>query len=208
MPSVEPTAAPLVPLEPTFDSVRAAAAGCRACPIGLLGGPTIFGEGPTDAAFMLVGEQPGDQEDKHGHPFVGPAGKMLDKCLEAAGVDRSRAWVTNAVKHFKWERSGKRRMHQKPAPREVRACHPWLGAEVALVQPKLVVFLGSTAAQSVFGAAFKVTERRGEVFPWQGRLALATVHPSSLLRTVDPDSRKREIDRFVDDLRKILPALG
>jgi len=162
----------------------------------------VFGEGPKDAAIMLVGEQPGDYEDQEGKPFVGPAGKIMDQALEEAGIDRMEVYVTNAVKHFKWEPRGKRRIHQKPNSREIAACRPWLEAELRLVKPKLLVCLGATAAQTVFGPSFRVTRERGKVL--SSKLAprtLATVHPSSLLRQPDEESRQREYERFVVDLR-------
>src|SRR5438045_5278611 len=162
----------------------------------------VSGEEPKNALIMLVGEQPGDYEDQEGKPFVGPAGKIMDQALEEAGIDRKEVYVTNAVKHFKWEPRGKRRIHQKPNSREIAACRPWLEAELRLVKPKLLVCLGATAAQTVFGPSFRVTRERGKVL--SSKLAprtLATVHPSSLLRQPDEESRQREYKRFVLDLR-------
>jgi uracil-DNA glycosylase family protein len=182
--------------------LREAARGCTACHLYKRATRTVFGEGPEDAPIMLVGEQPGDYEDIQGRPFVGPAGKMMDQALEEAGIDRNKVYVTNAVKHFKWEPRGKRRIHQKPNAREIAACRPWLQAELRLVKPKLLVCLGATAAQAVFGPSFRVTRERGKVL--SSNLAprvLATVHPSSLLRQPDEESRKREYRRFVADLR-------
>ena len=183
-------------------ALRDAARECKACHLYKRATQTVFGEGPKDAAIMLVGEQPGDYEDQEGNPFVGPAGKIMDQALEEAGIDRKEVYVTNAVKHFKWEPRGKRRIHQKPNSREIAACRPWLEAELRLVKPKLLVCLGATAAQTVFGPSFRVTRERGKVC--SSKLAprtLATVHPSSLLRQPDEESRQREYKRFVVDLR-------
>ncbi len=167
----------------------------------------VFGEGPKGASMMLIGEQPGDYEDVAGKPFVGPAGKIMDRALEEAGIDRARVYVTNAVKHFKWEPRGKRRIHQKPNTREIAACRPWLEAELRIVRPNLVVAMGATAGQAIFGPSFRVTRDRGKVL--SSKLAprvLATVHPSSLLRQPDEASRHREYERFVADLRAALRA--
>src|SRR5213595_3151915 len=183
-------------------TVREAAGDCTACHLYKRGTQTVFGEGPKCAAMMLVGEQPGDYEDVAGKPFVGPAGKILDRALEDAGINRDEVYVTNAVKHFKWEPRGQRRIHQKPSSRDIAACRPWLEAEVRLVEPKLVVCLGSTAGQTIFGPSFRVTKERGRVL--SSHLApkvVATVHPSSLLRQPDEESREREYARFVADLR-------
>jgi DNA polymerase len=169
----------------------------------------VFGEGPKGATMMLVGEQPGDYEDVAGKPFVGPAGKIMDRALEEAGIDRSEVYVTNAVKHFKWEPRGKRRIHQKPNSREIAACRPSLEAELRIVKPKLVVAMGATAAQTIFGPSFRVTRERGKVL--SSKLAprvLATVHPSSLLRQPDEASREREYKHFVGDLRAAVRAVG
>ena len=182
--------------------LRNAASKCTACHLYKGATQTVFGEGPKDAAMMLVGEQPGDYEDQEGNPFVGPAGKIMDQALEQAGIDRNEVYVTNAVKHFKWEPRGKRRIHQKPNSREISACRPWLEAELRLVKPKLLVCLGATAAQTVFGPSFRVTRERGKVLSSKlAPRALATVHPSSLLRQPDEESRQREYERFVVDLR-------
>jgi uracil-DNA glycosylase len=188
-------------------ALREAAAHCTACHLYKLGTQTVFGEGPKRAAMMLVGEQPGDYEDVAGKPFVGPAGKIMDRALEEAGIDRSQVYVTNAVKHFKWEPRGKRRIHQKPNSREIAACRPWLEAELRIVRPSLVVAMGATAAQSIFGPGFRVTRERGKVL--SSKLAprvLATVHPSSLLRQPDEESRQREYKHFVSDLRAAVKA--
>ena len=204
----QPSAAGLLPNEPDLAHLRAAAAGCTACPLYQNATQTVFGEGPEQAAVLFVGEQPGDQEDLAGHPFVGPAGKMLDRCSKEAGLDRSRAYVTNAVKHFKWVPRGTRRIHSKPSSMEIAACFPWLEAEIAAVKPKVVVALGATAAQALFGKAFRVTKERGKFIPsrWAQHV-MATVHPSSLLRAPDDETRHREIKRFIDDLKKIAPLL-
>ena len=182
--------------------LRKAAASCRACDLWREATQTVFGSGAENARVMLVGEQPGDQEDLAGEPFVGPAGHLLDRALEQAGIDRSKAYLTNAVKHFRWVRRGKRRLHEKPNAHQVRACRPWLEAEVAAVRPRLIVLLGATAAQSVMGAAFRVTRSRGEVMPSPlGIPIMATVHPSSILRAGDDASREAAMASFVADLR-------
>src|SRR5438132_9140421 len=201
------------PAEPpdttSWSAVREAAKNCEACHLYKRATQTVFGEGPKSAPIMLVGEQPGDYEDVADKPFVGPAGKIMDRALEEAGINRSKVYVTNAVKHFKWEPRGKRRIHQKPNSREIAACRPWLEAELRLVKPKLVVAMGATAAQTVFGPSFRVTRERGKVL--SSKLApkvLATVHPSSLLRQPDEQSREREYRNFVADLRVALKAGG
>jgi uracil-DNA glycosylase len=202
------TAAPLVPERPTLPSLRAAAAGCRACDLWERGTQTVFGEGPGRGGVMLVGEQPGNEEDLAGHPFVGPAGRLLDRALEAAGIDRREVYVTNAVKHFKWEPRGKRRIHQKPNAGEVRACRPWLEAEIAAVGPRAIVCLGATAAQALLGKDFRVTQHRGEPVPSSlAPVVMATVHPSSILRAPDEDARRTELARFVEDLAAVGEAL-
>jgi len=193
----------------SLNEVRDAARECTACHLYKRATKTVFGEGPKSAPIMLVGEQPGDYEDVAGKPFVGPAGKIMDQALAEAGIDRKEVYVTNAVKHFKWEPRGKRRIHQKPNSREIAACRPWLEAELRLVKPKLVVCLGATAGQAIFGPSFRVTRERGKVL--SSKLAprvLATVHPSSLLRQPDEESREREYKRFVVDLRAALKAAG
>src|SRR5947199_7050715 len=193
----------------SLSTVREAARNCTACNLYKRATQTVFGEGPKKAPMMLVGEQPGDYEDVAGKPFVGPAGKIMDRALEEAGIDRKEVYVTNAVKHFKWEPRGKRRIHQKPNSREIAACRPWLEAELRLVKPKLLVCLGATAAQAVFGPSFRVTRKRGKVL--SSKLAprvLATVHPSSLLRQPDEASREREYKHFVSDFRAAVRAVG
>ena len=187
---------------PTLDDLAAEAMACTRCELYRCGTQTVFGEGPADADVVLVGEQPGDKEDLAGEPFVGPAGHVLDEALATAGIDRSRAYVTNAVKHFRWEAKGKARIHKKPGRVHVNACRPWLDAELAVVRPELLVLLGATAAQALLGASFKVTQHRGEVLEDTGFAphVLATVHPSSILRG-PPEDRKRNLDAFVADLK-------
>jgi uracil-DNA glycosylase len=202
------TAAVYLPPRPTLPKLRAAAAGCRACPLWQTGTQTVFGEGAADARVMFVGEQPGDQEDKQGRPFVGPAGRIFDQALELAGIDRDTTYVTNAVKHFKWQPRGKRRIHAKPTWSEMTACRPWLEAELAVVSPRVLVCLGATAAQSLLGKQFRVTKERGR---WvESELAehvTATIHPSSILRQRDDESRQREMDSFVTDLKLVASVL-
>ncbi len=203
------TAADLIPATLTWENLRHAAAGCKACPLWERGTRTVFGEGGPHPRLMLVGEQPGNDEDLAGHPFVGPAGKLLDRALEEAGIDRGLAYVTNVVKHFKWEPRGKRRIHAKPNAAEISACMPWLEAELALVKPRALVCLGATAAQALLGRQFRVTERRGRFVasPW-AKFVAATVHPSSILRAPDPETRRAEMLRFVADLRQVALALS
>jgi uracil-DNA glycosylase len=198
-----------VPPRATIPKLREAAAGCRACDLWERGTQTVFGEGAAHADVMLVGEQPGNDEDLSGRPFVGPAGKLLDDALVRAGIDRDAAYVTNVVKHFKWEPRGKRRIHSKPNAAEIKACYPWLVAEVAAVKPKVLVCLGATAAQALLGKTFRVSVERGKFVP--SPLAphvLATVHPSSILRASDDDTRHREMDLFVRDLSKVAEVLA
>jgi uracil-DNA glycosylase len=194
----------LLPDRPTLSNVRAVAAGCKACHLYKLGTQTVFGEGPRRAEIMLVGEQPGDAEDLAGHPFVGPAGRVLDRALEEAGIDRRTVYVTNVVKHFKWEPRGKRRIHAKPNSAEIVACRPWLETEIALVKPRVLVCLGATAAQALLGRAFKVSRQRGETVESPlAPIVTATVHPSSILRAPDDEARRAEMSRFVADLKKV-----
>ncbi len=175
---------------------------CRGCNLYENATQTVFGEGDVHARLMLIGEQPGDQEDLQGKPFVGPAGRLLERALEEAGIDRKRVYLTNAVKHFRWTRRGKRRLHEKPNAAQVRACRPWLKAEIAVVRPRMLVLLGATAAQSVMGPAFRVSRQRGEVLPSPyGVPVVATVHPSSILRAIDEESRDAAMSGFVSDLR-------
>ena len=197
------SAADFLPPEPTLPALREAAAGCRGCHLWQVGTQTVFGEGAGDAEVMFVGEQPGDQEDRAGRPFVGPAGRVFDDALEAAGVDRSATYVTNAVKHFKWQARGKRRIHQKPNAAEMTACRPWLEAELAVVQPRVLVLLGATAAQTLLGRQFRVTQSRGQLLESQlAEFVTATVHPSSILRG-EPEERESNFAAFVDDLRVV-----
>jgi uracil-DNA glycosylase family protein len=203
------SAADFIPPRPTLERLREAAAGCRGCDLWKYATQTVFGEGPKRAEVMLVGEQPGDQEDRQGHPFVGPSGRLLDEGLEAAGIDRSRVYVTNAVKHFKFARVEltRRRLHKKPAPGEVRACHPWLEEEIRLVRPRVIVALGATAAQALLGTRFKVTEHRGKTVrsEWAGTV-IATVHPSAVLRAPS-DAREQARRDFFADLRRVARAI-
>ena len=192
----------LLPSRPSLRAVRDIASACKACDLYRRGTQTVFGEGPRRPAIMLVGEQPGDVEDREGHPFVGPAGRLLDEALEAAGVDRGSVYVTNVVKHFKWEPRGKRRIHAKPNAGEINACRPWLDVEIALLKPAVLICLGATAAQALLGRSFRVSQDRGTFV--ESPLApavLATVHPSSILRAPDQSARRREMDRFIADLR-------
>ena len=194
----------LLPDQATLPGVREIAAGCKACDLYKRGTQTVFGEGPPKAELMLVGEQPGDAEDLAGHPFVGPAGRLLDTALEEAGIDRSQVYVTNVVKHFKWEPRGKRRIHAKPNAAEIGACRVWLEVEIALVKPRVLVCLGATAAQALLGKSFKVSQQRGTVVPSPlAPIVSATVHPSSILRAPDDATRREEMRRFVKDLRTI-----
>jgi uracil-DNA glycosylase family protein len=202
------SAADFVPARRTLPALREAAAGCRGCHLWQVGTQTIFGEGAPKAEAMFVGEQPGDQEDKAGRPFVGPAGRVFDDALEAAGIDRSTTYVTNAVKHFKWQARGKRRIHQKPNWAEMTACRPWLEAELAVVKPRVLVLLGATAAQSLLGRQFRVTQHRGEPLDSDlAELVTATVHPSSILRG-EPEQRDDAFAAFVADLSVVADALA
>lgn len=208
---VKPTelsAQQLIPRHPTLAALRKAAAGCKACDLWQHATQTVFGEGPDSARIVMVGEVPGDQEDRQGHPFVGPAGAVLDRALVAAGIDRSEVYVTNIVKHFKFEPRGKRRIHKKPNAIQIAACRPWLDAELAVIRPQIVVLLGATAAQAVLGRNFRVTQHRGQ---WvQAKIApsvLATVHPSSILRAQDDESRHHEMAQFIADLKPVAELL-
>lgn len=202
------TAAPLVPDKPTLDRLRDAATGCQACDLYKTGTQTVFGEGLKKSDVMLIGEQPGDKEDVEGRPFVGPAGKLLDNALDRAGIDRDAVYITNVVKHFKWEARGKRRIHKKPNMAEITACKPWLEAELEVVRPQAVVCLGATAAQAVIGKGFKVSRQRGELVDSPlAPLVTATVHPSSILRERDDDARHHAMDEFVRDLTNVAREL-
>jgi uracil-DNA glycosylase family protein len=205
----EGSAADLVPERPTVGRLKEAAAGCRACRLWRDATQTVFGEGVGTAQVMLVGEQPGDREDLSGRPFVGPAGRLLDQALEEAGIDRRAVYVTNVVKHFKFTRRGKRRIHKRPAADEIAACHPWLEAELGVVRPKILVCLGATAAQALLGRTFRVTQQRGRFV--ESELAprvTATIHPSAILRAPDDASRRDEMDAFVRDLTLVARELG
>jgi uracil-DNA glycosylase family protein len=198
-----------VPDEPNVERLREAAAACRGCDLWRNATQTVFGEGSEHARLMLVGEQPGDREDIEGKPFVGPAGRVLDAALERASIPRANVYVTNVVKHFRWVRRGKRRLHEKPNSQQVRACRPWLEAEVKVVRPRLIVLLGATAAQAVLGPSFRVTQQRGMVLATPlGPPGLATVHPSSILRALDDASRKEAMDAFVIDLEVAARSLA
>jgi DNA polymerase len=192
-----------------LDSLRAASAVCRGCDIYINATQTVFGEGAPRSAVMFVGEQPGDEEDLKGHPFVGPAGRLLDKALAEAGIPRELTYVTNAVKHFKWKPRGKRRLHEKPKASEINACRPWLDAEIEVIRPQVLVFLGATAAQSLLGRDFRVTQMRGQ---WlESELAehvLATVHPSSVLRAPDASAREQQYREFVADLVTVASVIN
>lgn len=201
----------VVPDTTDLEQLRAAASGCTVCPLHLTGTQTVFGVGPPQARVMMVGEQPGDREDIEGLPFVGPAGKLLDEALKEAGVDRTQVYVTNAVKHFKWEPRGKRRLHKKPSAREVSACAPWLEAELTAVKPDLVVALGATAAQALLGKDFRLTAHHGEVFPLgggNGPAATATLHPSAVLRARGAEAREARRAQLVEDLRAAARVLS
>ena len=187
------------PQLPDLDALRDAARGCTGCELGKPATQTVFGVGPASAWLMLVGEQPGDKEDLAGEPFVGPAGRLLDRALEQAGITRDETYVTNAVKHFRFERRGSRRIHKTPAVAHVRACRPWLDAELRLVRPAVVATLGATAAKALLGSRFRITESRGTVLEWEGIALVPTVHPSAILR-LDPDDRDAAFDALVADL--------
>ena len=203
------SAAAYLPERPTLPRLREAAAGCRACPLWQTATQAVFGEGPAAPEVMLVGEQPGDQEDKQGRPFVGPAGRVLDEALELAGIDRKRVYLTNAVKHFKWEARGKRRIHAKPTWSEQVACRPWLEAELAVVQPRVLVCLGATAAQSLLGKQFRVTKERGRWLESDlAEYVTATIHPSAVLRQRDTESRDRELAALVADLKLVAAVVS
>jgi DNA polymerase len=203
------SAAEFIPHTTSLAVMREAVNNCRGCQIYCNATQGVFGEGPRDATVMFVGEQPGDQEDRAGKPFVGPAGKMLNDALQQAGVPRDEVYVTNAVKHFKWEPRGTRRLHAKPSAREVGACRPWLEAEVAIVKPELIVCLGATAAQSLLGPAFRITKQRGQMITdtkWAPAVT-STYHPSALLRIPDEAGREKAYGEFVDDLKKVARAM-
>jgi uracil-DNA glycosylase len=208
MPSFPP-ATDFMPDDATLADLARAVDGCRACPLYENATQGVFGEGPRRARVMMIGEQPGDEEDKAGHPFVGPSGGVLDEALVEVGIPRDEVWVTNAVKHFKWEPRGKRRLHKKPTLTEVRACRPWLEEEIRRVEPEALVCLGATAAQSLFGSKFRLTRQRGEPVdtdwaPW----AIATYHPSAILRMPRRDLRREAREAFLADLAGVARRLG
>jgi uracil-DNA glycosylase len=199
-----PALGPTIPPGASLEQLRELAAGCKACPLWKRGTQTVFGEGPSHAEMMLVGEQPGNDEDLQGRPFVGPAGKLLARALEEAGIDRAKVYVTNVVKHFNWAPRGNRRIHKKPNAMEIAACRVWLQAELAAVKPKVLVCLGATAAQALLGKDFRVSRQRGQLVPSPlAPHAAATVHPSSILRAPDDDTRHAEYQLFVQDLKHI-----
>ena len=199
----------LIPDHPTLEALRERAAGCQGCGLYRDATQTVFGEGRASAEVVLIGEQPGDVEDQTGRPFAGPAGKLLDRALEEAGIDRRQVYVTNTVKHFKWTRRGKLRLHKKPNAEEIRACRPWLDAELAVVKPRVLVCLGATAAQALLGSTFRVTRQRGQFV--ESELAprvLATVHPSSVLRAPDDEARADAYRGLVEDLAKVAKEIS
>lgn len=202
-------AAAFVPLHSSIAGLRDAAQSCHGCDLYLHATQAVMGEGPKNAKVMLVGEQPGNDEDLKGRPFVGPSGRLLDRALEEAGIDRGEVFVTNAVKHFKFEERGKRRIHKKPSVGEVRACHPWLDAEIDVVKPRVICCLGATAAQALLGSAFRLTKDRGRPFAHPSAThVLATVHPSSILRAIEPEDRESEYRKFVADLKVVTGLLA
>jgi len=205
----ESSAENFFPKRKSLKAFRDAAEDCKACDLWERGTQTVFGEGGRRAEVVFVGEQPGNEEDLTGKPFVGPAGRLLDEALQEAGIDRAQIYVTNVVKHFKWEPRGKRRIHKKPNAREINACRPWLEAEISLLKPKVIVCLGATAAQALLGSQFKVTRQRGQFI--ESTLApyiMATVHPSSILRAPDDETRHVEKRHFIDDLKKVAHVLS
>ncbi|HWM89145.1 MAG TPA: UdgX family uracil-DNA binding protein [Thermoanaerobaculia bacterium] len=203
-----PSAYEFIPPKPTLSKLSQAAQGCRACELYKLGTQAVLGEGPRQAAALFIGEQPGNQEDLAGRPFVGPAGRVLDEAFAEVGIPREEIFVTNAVKHFKWEPRGKRRIHQKPTLGEVKACRPWLETELALVQPQGIICLGATAAQSLLGPQFRITRDRGQFFDseWASWIT-ATIHPSAILRMPDAEKREEARELFLEDLRKVADRL-
>ena len=203
------SAAEFVPERPTLPKLRKAAAGCRGCALWEPASQTVFGEGPADAELMLVGEVPGDREDKEGHPFVGPAGRELDKALAAVGIARDDVYLTNVVKHFKFEERGKRRIHQTPKKGEIDACMPWLDTEIKLVKPRALVTLGATAAKALLGSSFRLTQHRGERLDSDlAEIVAATIHPSLIVRNRDNEARRAEREAFAADLRAVVEALS
>ena len=198
------SAAEFLPKRHTLESLRAAARSCKGCDLYKNATQTVFGEGPKDASVMLVGEQPGDMEDRQGHPFVGPAGRLLDKALAEARIPRDEVYITNAVKHFKWIQRGKRRLHQKPSIRQVVSCKPWLEAEIEVVHPKVIVCLGATAALSMVGRTVRITQERGKFFDTDsGAVVFITIHPSSIYRLREKDEQEKEYRRFVAEMKTV-----
>jgi uracil-DNA glycosylase family protein len=208
-PDREDAAQKKIGLTPTLKGLAEIAKDCRACDLWKRGTQVVFGEGKTSSTVMFIGEVPGDQEDRAGKPFVGPAGQLLDKALAEAGIDRAKVYVTNAVNHFNWEPRGKRRIHKKPRASEIAACRPWLDAEISRLKPAVIVCLGATAAQAVLGNKFRVTQHRGEfIDSLLAPRVMATVHPSSILRAPDDETRHEETRRFVADLKLISPLIS
>ena len=202
-------ATPFLPERRSLEALRTASSGCRGCHLWRGATQTVFGEGLKRSRLMLVGEQPGDQEDRQGKPFVGPAGKELDRGLDAAGIARSDAYVTNVVKHFKFEERGRRRIHQTPKRFEIDACRPWLDEELRVVEPEALVLLGATAAKALLGSSFRLTQHRGELLDSDlARIVTATIHPSAILRAADEDARVAQRDSFAEDLRVVARALA
>ena len=202
------TARPFLPAQPDLPNLREAAEACQGCDLYEKATQTVFGEGPEKAVMVVIGEQPGDQEDQVGRPFVGPAGRLLDRALAEAGISRQQVYVTNAVKHFKWVARGTRRLHDKPRRSEIMACRPWLEAEISTIHPRIVVCLGATAAQSLMGTSFKITQERGKVLKTEwAPLLLATIHPSALLRILDESERHQAFADFVADLKQAADAV-
>jgi uracil-DNA glycosylase family protein len=205
------TAAALIPPSPTLPKLQQVARGCKACDLWKLGTQTVFGEGPAKARVIFVGEQPGDSEDKAGHPFVGPAGRLLDEVLIEVGIDRSEVYVTNVVKHFKWAAAerGKRRIHKKPRQSEIEACRPWLDAELHVIKPEVLVCLGASAAQALLGRDFRVTRDRGTLIPSElAPYVMATAHPASILRAPDPKAREQQRKDFIRDMKKVAELIA
>ena len=207
--SVTTTAADYLPSQRNLTALRQAASHCRGCNLYRNATQTVFGEGLVKSRMMVIGEMPGDQEDQQGHPFVGPAGRMLDEAFAAAEIDRRDLFVTNAVKHFKWQARGKRRLHKKPLQSEITACRPWLDAEIEVVDPSVIICLGATAAQTLLGQEFRVTRQRGELLPrGPARWTLATWHPSAILRNPEPERRDQMRQVLIGDLRRAAEKLG
>jgi uracil-DNA glycosylase family protein len=205
----ETSATDFLPKRHTLEGLRAAAQGCEGCDLYEKATQTVFGEGPPDASVILLGEQPGDMEDRQGHPFVGPAGRLLDRALAEAKIPREEVYITNAVKHFRWIQRGKRRLHQKPAVRQITACKPWLEAELEVIQPKVLVCLGATAAQSVLGRVVSIRRERSKFFAGEpGPVVFVTVHPSSIFRRREEVERQEEYCQFLADLRKVRRKLA